>query len=88
MTLPLAVVGGFMPLAVNTFNVSSGGFPRMGWMVTQAMTGYDTDTNHWWMGNLSKGLFPIMGGFLIHKVASKFGINRALAAARVNFLCV
>ena len=87
-TLPLAVVAGFAPLAINTYNVSGGGPARMGWMVTQAITGYDTDTRKFWMGNLNKGLIPIAIGVIVHKIAGKLGINRAIAGAGIPFIRV
>lgn len=84
--LPVAVVAGFTPLAVNVASVSGEGFGRMGWMATQAMTGYDTDTQKFWMPNMWKGLFPIILGVAVHKVASGLGLNRALSAAGVPIL--
>lgn len=88
LKLPVAVIAGFTPLAVNVASVSGQGFGRMGWMATQAMTGYDTDTQKFWMPNMWKGLFPIMLGIGIHKVASALGVNRALGSAGVPLLRV
>lgn len=84
--IPVAVVAGFTPLAVNVASVSGEGFGRMGWMATQAMTGFDTDTQKFWMPNMWKGLFPILLGIGVHKVASALGVNRALGAAGVPIL--
>lgn len=85
MTMPLAVVAGFAPLVVGTMN-TAGGLEAKTWYMTQALTGYDTRQGQWWAPNLLKGAVPIMAGFAAHKVASKLGINRALAAARIPFV--
>lgn len=81
--LPLAVVAGFTPLAMNIYSVSGQGLQRMGWMATQALTGYDTDVKRWWAPNLNKGLTPIMLGLIVHKIAGRLGINRALGSMGV-----
>lgn len=78
--LPLAVVAGFAPLAMNVYSVSGQGVQRMMWMGTQALTGYDTDAHKWWAPNLNKGATPILIGMFIHKLASRLGINRALGS--------
>lgn len=79
VTIPLAVVGGFAPLVVNTWR-TPGGLDRKVWMVTQAMTGYDTDAHSWWAPNLNKGMTWILLGALIHMLANRFGINRSLSS--------
>lgn len=84
--VPLAVVAGFAPLATNVYNVSGGGIPRMLWMGTQAITGYDTDTGKWWGPNLMKGTVPIMLGIMVHKIAGRLGVNRAIGSAGIPFI--
>lgn len=86
MTIPMAVVAGFMPLAVNVVSVSGGGLRRMGWMAAQALTGYDTDTQRFWYPNMWKGTFPIIIGIIVHSIASKLGVNRALGKAGIPFI--
>jgi hypothetical protein len=86
-TLPVSVVAGFAPLVSNVLSVSSGGLEPMGWMATQALTGYDTRAGGFWWPNLKKGTIPIVLGILAHKIiGGKLGVNRALAAARVPFI--
>jgi len=86
-TIPLAVVGGFMPLAVGTLQ-TAGGWDRKLWYATQAITGYDTDTRKFWFPNLYKGAMPILVGFLVHMVASKVGVNKAIARAGIPLIRV
>lgn len=42
-------------------------------------TGYSYGEKRWSSFYLTKGLFPLMGGFLAHMIADKVGINRAIA---------
>lgn len=87
LTLPLAIVGGFMPLTINTIR-TPGGWDRKLWMATQAITGYDTDAGKFWFPNLYKGAVPIGVGFLIHAIANKLGINRALSRSGIPLIRV
>ncbi len=87
MTIPIAVVAGFAPLVGNVLS-TPGGIEPKGWMLTQAMTGFDTRTREFWLPNLWKGAFPILIGIFAHKVASRLGVNRALAGAGIPILRV
>lgn len=79
MKIPVAVIGGFAPLVMNTWS-TAGGMDRKLWMVTQALTGYDTDAKKFWLPNLNKGMTWILLGALVHMVANRLGINRALSS--------
>lgn len=81
--LPLAVVAGFAPLASSVYDSRSDGFSGMSNALVRGLTGWDYQGQSWDMGNLNKGLWPILLGFLIHKLASVFGVNRALGRARI-----
>lgn len=87
LTIPVSIVGGFAPLAINTMR-TSGGWDRKLWMLTQATTGYDTDTQKFWLPNLNKGLTWIVVGGLIHTLANRLGINRALSSAGIPLVRV
>lgn len=87
-TIPIAVVGGFAPLALGAFGRVNEGPARVMNYVTQAMTGYDTDTGKFWYPNMWKGMFPILLGLGVHMIASKMGINRALSRSGIPFLRV
>jgi len=86
-TLPIAMVAGFGPLVVNTMN-TPGGLEPKGWMLTQALTGFDTRTQKWWFPNMYKGAVPILAGVAVHKVANMLGINRMLASAGIPIIRV
>jgi len=53
------------------------------------MIGYRADTGAIFDTTIGmKGLWALIGGFIIHKVASMIGLNRALGRARIPYLRV
>lgn len=85
MTLPLAVVAGFMPTGVGLWNrrnspTEMGNFLQRGW------TGIEPGTGKFNFANLRLGAVPAVAGFAAHMVASKIGLNRAIARARIPFI--
>lgn len=87
-TLPLAVVGGFAPLAIHAIDdYRVGGVAHVGRGLSCRLTGYRVDTGQWEWGWLMQGLVPIVAGVLAHKIiGGKLGVNRALAGAGVPFV--
>jgi len=84
--IPVAVVAGFIPLAAKALSdVQMYGLPGLQNTVT-AVVPYNPVTRQFTTANLSQGLFPILIGFAVHKIASVMGINRALASAKVPLL--
>jgi hypothetical protein len=82
----VAVVGGFIPLVAKAAgDVQAGGIRGLQNTVP-ALIGYSPANRRFTGAYLSQGLYPIMIGFAIHKIASMFGVNRALASARVPFI--
>ena len=81
-TLPLAVVAGFVPLAVGVWNRRSSA-TAIGQYVQGALTGIDPATGSFNLALLRGGTLPIVGGFAVHKIASMLGINRAIARAGI-----
>jgi hypothetical protein len=88
VTIPLAIVAGFMPAAMDIKNNAA----NRGWggafiHTTAALTGYDTDSGRrgWYMAKAA-GLPSILIGFAAHYVAVKLGINRALGRAGIPFI--
>jgi hypothetical protein len=89
MTLPLAVLAGFAPLALNALkDYKDGGVQVLGKGLVLRTTGMNTETGKFMPEYLVQGMGPIVVGLLVHKVASKMGINRSLAGAGVPFLRV
>ena len=89
-TIPLAVVAGFAPLASDTMTEvkvrGPGGIPHV---LAYHLTGVNTwDNNKFNSQVLINGWTPILAGFLVHKLAGKFGINQMLAKAGVPILRV
>jgi hypothetical protein len=50
------------------------------------VTGYDARSKSWSFALLAKGMGPVLAGVMVHKLAGKLGINRALARSGVPFL--
>jgi hypothetical protein len=84
MTIPLAVVGGFLPTAVGVWNRRSSG-SQVASYLQAGFTGIGAD-GKFAIGNLATGLGPVMAGFAVHKVASMLGVNRAMARANIPLI--
>lgn len=89
-TLPLAVVAGFAPMGLNLWGnvkrIMAGDVAGGTQGLVIHTTGYNTDTKSFYWPALAMNYGPILAGFLLHKVAGRVGINRALAQARVPFI--
>jgi hypothetical protein len=84
--MPVAVVGGFLPLiAKASSDFSTGGLAGLQNTVS-CIIPFNPATRKFSTANLQYGLIPILLGFIVHKLASAFGVNRALSAARVPFI--
>lgn len=87
MTIPLAVVAGFVPLGVFAYEgYLAGGFANAGRRIAQRLTGYDSTANVFIAKELMAGWGPIVTGFAVHWFAGKMGINRALGRAKIPLL--
>jgi hypothetical protein len=86
-TLPVAMVAGFIPITTTAWNLwKGGGFGNLKYLVKRLVP-YDTDGKKISFANLHEGLYPIIGGYLVHwLVGGKLGINRMLARAKVPFI--
>jgi hypothetical protein len=98
MTIPLAIVAGFAPGIIDTIKNGM----KYGWVqgsdsgLTTLLgdyTGVQTydaqrvyNQGAWSTWRLKYGLYPMLGGFAAHWLASKFGINRMLARSRIPFI--
>jgi len=89
MTIPLAVVAGFGPLVYETIKATkANGFDG----TSQALLAYTTGFSRWegkWKAEyLMKGMGPVVAGLLVHKLAGRLGLNRALGKAGIPFVRV
>ena len=82
MTLPLAVVAGFVPPALGVWNRRNS-VTEMGNFLVAGFSGLNPGTGEFNIGNLRYGVLPIVAGFMVHMFASKLGINRAIARASI-----
>lgn len=88
-TVPLAVVAGFMPIVGNYQRIRGQGFTQGKAAVEAAgaITGYSVNSSKWSFQTLREGgSWGILAGMIVHKVASRVGINRALASAGIPFI--
>lgn len=84
MTIPMAVVAGFAPVAIGIWNRKSNP-TEIGNFLQAGFTGVGSD-GRFNFGNLRQGAMPIAAGFIAHMVASKLGINRALGRAGIPLI--
>ena len=90
MTLPLAIVGGFIPMGQDIFGAYKvGGLSAALGHVSLCTTGYDPADGKWKPMFAAQKLYgPLMLGVLVHKLATRLGVNRALGKAGIPFLRV
>lgn len=86
-TLPLAIIGGMLPVAAGVWARRSSG-TEMANYLQAGFTGVTPGTGAWNIANLRMGLFPVMAGFMVHAIAGKLGVNRALGRARLPLIRV
>lgn len=87
MTLPVAVLAGFAPLGVAALDgYKYSGFAGVGKRVALGLTGFNTEDQKWYPQEMLKVTAPILAGILVHKLAGRLGINRALAQAGVPII--
>lgn len=86
-TLPISVTAGMVAgLSEPAKRLIDGDYHNAAKAMSLRFVGYDPDSSSWHLSYLKKGLFPVLGGVVVHKVASKIGINRAIARAGIPFL--
>lgn len=84
MTLPMAVIAGFVPTAVGVWNRRTDGTAVANYLQA-GYTGLGSD-GRFNLANLRVGIMPVLFGFGVHKIASMIGINRALGRSGIPFI--
>ena len=84
MTIPLAVVAGFVPTVVGVWNRRSSG-NAISEYLQSSFTGIGSD-GKFRFESLKAGMLPIVAGFAVHKIAGMLGVNRAIARARIPLI--
>lgn len=82
-TLPLAIIGGMLPVAAGVWSRRTSG-TAIAEYLQAGFTGVSNGTFN--VANLRLGLFPVMAGFIVHSIAGKLGANRALGRARLPLI--
>jgi hypothetical protein len=87
MTISLAMVAGFAPLATNGIrDFQQGGIDLLGKGLSWRLTGWNVDSSRWDPSGFMTGLGPILLGVGVHKLANRLGINRAIAGMGIPLL--
>lgn len=88
MTVPLAVIGGLVPAGADVLAAWRTAGAQAGIEhVAMVTTGYDPSDGQWKPGFAMQKLYgPLFVGFMVHKLAARLGINRALGRAGVPFV--
>jgi hypothetical protein len=92
-SIPLAIVSGFAPLVYTTYKHTQwngfGGEEGGMDVFVRSLTGFSPNTAYgkvWEFKRMLWGAIPILGGFMVHKIAGRIGINRAIASAGIPFI--
>jgi len=87
LTLPMAVILGFVPLTTRGIQlVQAGGLAGLQ-ALPSSLIPYDFQARRITFSNLGTGLYPILAGLAVHKfVGGMLGVNRALASSRIPFI--
>jgi hypothetical protein len=90
MTLPLAIVGGFVPMGADLLSAFKvGGIEAALGHVSLCTTGYDPADGIWKPMFAVKKLYgPLLLGALVHKAANRLGINRMLSSMGIPLIRV
>lgn len=90
MTIPLAVVGGLVPMGVDIVQAYKiGGVEAALGHVSLCTTGYDPSDGKMKLGFAMQKLYgPLFLGMMVHKVAGRLGVNRMLSQAGVPLVRV
>lgn len=86
ITIPLAVLAGFVPPAAFLWSHKDSGPYVVANDLGRIFTGWDGATSQWSWRNLKLGAFPVLGGFIVHAIATKIGLNRVLARAGIPLI--
>lgn len=84
MTIPLAFAAPVVMRGIDTGKDLLAGRTAD---ATYVLTGVNSE-GKFDAGRIAATYAPIVGGFIIHKVANRLGVNRALAAMKIPFLRV
>ena len=89
-TVPVAVLAGFAPLGFGLVSATkralAGDTAGASQELVIRTTGYNTDTKRWHSDVFMQSYGPVLAGLVVHKLASRLGVNRLLGQAKIPFL--
>lgn len=87
MEIPLAPLAGLMAGTYDLINpLMQGNFRGVGENLAYRYAAYDPWKHKFSMGGLSQGLFPLVAGVMVHKLANKIGVNRLLRSSGIPLI--
>jgi len=88
MTIPLALVAGFAPATMRLISAYRiGGIEAVPQHLSMITTGYDPVSGKFSLAQPLMNLWgPLAIGLMVHKVAGRLGVNRAMSRAGIPLL--
>lgn len=90
MTLPLAMLAGFVPLGGRLFTagklLAKGDYDGAGRYASLYVAGWDVNDKKFRPSALVNSWAPLVAGMMMHKVANRLGVNRAIASAGIPII--
>ena len=84
--IPVAIVAGLAPGVIKTVNGFQAGMNTGMSVAAGIWTGYDSVNARFDYRLLWHGAFPLLIGVMVHAIASRLGVNRAIARAGIPIL--
>ena len=87
MTIPIAVTAGILAGMKRPISFALKGRWEDAVNVTSRYyTGWDPDKRQWEYTDMKVGVVPLVVGVLVHKLASKLGVNKMIARAGIPII--
>lgn len=85
--IPLAVLAGFSVPAMEAYKAfGETGISGATGILLAGFTGYNKWEHKFILGNLKLGLVPVGLGLIVHKLATKFGLNRIIRNSGIPYI--
>ena len=83
MNVPVSLA---LPLAAMAYRGGTQIMARDFGGLSRDFTGFDATNNTVHLGNMVPTYGPLLAGLIVHKAASRFGLNQAIGRAKIPFL--
>ena len=86
ISIPIAMVAGAVPGAAHLWSVRNQSW--VGARASMIYLGWDPNVGHFDFSMLGTGTVPLLLGFVVHKIASAVGINRAIRRTGIPWIAI